>query len=113
MSGGIEQGHLPGYRDNAKLHPNAEQRLSRGDFNLLGTSYEAKGMKQKTVDEKFTSRGATRIAKVRPVAKEWKDKNIPDYPPGEGIPQFTLTCPLLWVAAAFIRPGEKYVGTYV
>jgi hypothetical protein len=108
MSGGRIQGHLP----QNQYAPTAEQRLQRGGFNLTGTNYQAEGLKQKTIREVFRVSGPDRLAKVRPVAREHGDRDIPDYPPGSGIPQWTLTRELVWVAAAFIAPGQMYKGNY-
>lgn len=108
MSGGRIQGHLP---QNANS-PTAEQRLENEGMNLTGTSYQKKGMKQKTIEDQFTLAGSKRLAKVRPVADAARDPLIPDYPPGTGIPQWTLVVPLRWKAAAFIAPGTMYQGNY-
>ena len=109
MSGGIPQGHLPANRGN----PTAEQRLHGAGVNLTGRSFESKGLKQKTIEQTFKLAGADRLAKVRPVARAHGDPDVPDYPPGPGIPQWTLTTPLRWVAAAFVAPGNTYEGHYV
>ena len=108
MSDGIPQGHIPGNERN----PNAEQSLRAGGYNLTGNATQSEGMKQKTLRQTFTLHGAHRLAKVRPVARAHNDPGIPDYPPGSGIPQWTLTKPLPWLAAAFIGPGEMYEGMY-
>jgi hypothetical protein len=109
MSGGIVEGHLPQNQGN----PTAEARLVAGGFNLTGTSYQTDGLKQKTIREVFELAGPNRLAKVRPVAAAHGDPDIPDYPPGLGIPQWTLTTPLPWVAAAFVGPGQVYDGNYL
>jgi hypothetical protein len=102
MSRGIEQGHLPQNR----WAPTAEDRLGRAGNDL-------KAMKQKTLAEMFRLSGHERLAKVRPVAREHGDPDVADYPPGTGIPQWTLTKPLVWVAAAYIGPGQTYLGNYI
>ena len=113
MSGGIAQGHLQRNLPADQRGPNAEQSLKAAGYNLTGTSYQAKGMKQKTIEDTFRLQGWQRLAKVRPVAAEFGDADTPDYPPGTGIPQWTLTHPLRWVAAAFVGPGEMYQGNYL
>lgn len=108
MSGGREQGHLPQYSSG----PTAEDRLKSGGFNLTGSEHQQRGLKQKTIAEVFRLSGPERLAKVRPVAREHGDPDVPDYPPGAGIPQWTLTQSLIWVAAAFVAPGQTYLGNY-
>jgi hypothetical protein len=108
MSGGIEAGHLPQNRSG----PTAEDRLRSGGFNLSGSAQQTIGLKQKTIETVFRLIGAERLAKVRPVAQAHGDPDSPDYPPGSGIPQWTLTEPLVWVAAAFVAPGQTYQGNY-
>lgn len=74
--------------------------------------YDLPRMKRTILNDVFRLTGAERLAKVRPVAREHGDPTIPDYPPGLGIPQWTLTTPLRWVAAAFMAPGKVYDGNY-
>lgn len=109
MSGGRVQGHLPQFNSG----PTAEDRLKSGGQNLTGIAYQERGMKQQTLTEVFCLNGPERQAKVRPVAREHGDPDIPDYPPGAGIPQWNLTHPLSWVAAAFVAPGQSYLGGYL
>jgi len=108
MSGGIVQGHLPQNRGGKT----AEDRLRTESYNLTGQSYQKQGMKQNTIADVFRLYGHERLAKVRPVARAHGDADISDYPPGSGIPQWTLTRPLVWVAAAFIEPSMAYLGNY-
>lgn len=108
LPGGIAQGHLPAHADD----PNVEQRMRAAGVNLSGNSMQQIGLKQRTIAETFRLDGPWRIAKVRPVAAEHGDPDEPDYPPGLGIPQWTLTTPLRWVAAAFVPPGGQYLGNY-
>lgn len=108
LSGGIVEGHL----EQNKGNPNAEQMLLAQGANLTGASYQKTGLKQKTIRDVFRLSGAERLAKVRPVAREHGDPDIPDYPAGAGIPQWTLTQPLRWVAAAYVAPGKMYDGNY-
>ena len=96
--------HLPdGKEVGGRL--NAEERLRAEGYNLSGTSYQRKGIKHMLVEEVFRLVGADRLAKIRPVRRG-------DYPPGSGIPQWALTEPLPFVAAAFVGPGETYDGNY-
>lgn len=108
MSGGIIQGHLPQNR-NGKT---AEDRLREGGYNLDGNPAQSKGLKEKVIADVFRLSGPNRLAKVRPVAREHGDPDIPDYPQGSGIPQWTLVRPLRWIAAAFVAPGQQYEGMY-
>lgn len=108
MSGGIIRGHLPSHKNG----PTAEERLQRSGHNLSGTSYQREGSKHRTIREVFQLFGPNRIAKIRPVARAHGDPDIPDYPPGSGIPQWTLTVPLEWIATTFVGPGQMYVGNY-
>jgi len=101
LSGGIELGHLP--QNVGK--PTAEDRLRSDGFDLPK-------LKRKIIAGHFLLMGAGRLAKIRPVAPAHGGKDEPDYPPGSGIPQWTLKVPLRWVAAAFIGPGEVYLGNY-
>jgi len=101
MSGGISQGHLPNPSDPRT----AEQRL-RDSGSDLG--------RQKTdiVNRVFTVTGANRLAKVIPIRGEFGES---DYPPGSGIPQWTLTrnANLQATVVAKIEPGEMYLGNYL
>lgn len=108
MSGGIAQGHLPENRGG----PTAESILRSAGVNLTGATYQKQGKKHDTIANVFRLSGPERLAKVRPVAREHGDPDIADYPPGIGIPQWTLIQPLRWIAAAFVAPGRKYEGTY-
>ena len=101
LSGGIVQGHLQQNRHG----PTSEDRL-RAD------GYDLPRLKNATIRDVFRLAGPERLAKVRPVARAHGDPDVPDYPPGSGIPQWTLTVPLAWVAAAFVGPGEQYSGNY-
>lgn len=101
MSGGIEQGHLPANAGN----DTAEQRLLKG-------GYDVGLLKDRIIRETFQLAGPDRLAKVRPIAREHGEDGVPDYPPGTGVPQWTLTRALPWVAAAFVGPGGKYDGMY-
>ncbi len=108
LSGGVVQGHLPQNRGG----PTAEDRLVAGRVNLTGSDVQTRGAKPKTIEKVFRLSGKDRIAKIRPVAPPHGDPTIPDYPPGTGVPQWTLVRPLYWVAAAFVRPGARYLGDY-
>ncbi len=108
LSDGKIEGHLPQNRHA----PTTEDRLRASGANLTGTPYQVRGLKQNTIAGVFRLAGPERIAKVLPVAPAQGDPNIPDYPPGNGFPQFALTQPLRWVAAAFVSPGQAYLGAY-
>lgn len=101
MSGGIEQGHKP---ENAG-NPTAEDRLRQGGYDLAR-------LKDRIIRETFQLAGPDRLAKVRPIAREHGEEGVPDYPQGSGVPQWTLTVALPWVAAAFVGPGGTYTGMY-
>lgn len=108
MSRGVYEGHLL----KNKNAPNAEQMLQAGGHNLFGTDAQEVGSKQRTIEDTFAVVGHLRLAKVRPVALELLGQTDTEYPPGSGIPQWTLTKPLLWKAAAFVEPGGVYSGNY-
>jgi hypothetical protein len=101
MSGGIEEGHKP---ENAN-NPTAEDRLRQGGYDLAR-------LKERIIRETFQLAGPDRLAKVRPIAPAHGEKDVPDYPQGRGVPQWTLTVPLPWVAVAFVAPGATYTGMY-
>jgi hypothetical protein len=99
MSGGVPQGHLPNPPDRR----NSEQRLR-------AEGYDLDRIKKETVTDTFCLRGADRLAKVIPFAGEFGEN---DYPPGSGIPQWTLTTIKQFKVAAFVNAGDKYMGDYV
>ncbi|MGE3703227.1 MAG: hypothetical protein AB7G08_31470 [Hyphomicrobiaceae bacterium] len=95
MSGGVAQGHLPAPPDRR----NAEQRL-------LDSGVDVGRLKDRIIAEKFTVTGSSRLAKVFPRASGT------DYPPGSGIPQWTLVKPCRFRIVEFIAPGKRYEGMY-
>ncbi|MCX7889744.1 MAG: hypothetical protein N2422_08470 [Rhodobacteraceae bacterium] len=96
MSGGVAQGHLPQPPDPRT----AEARLGAEGFDLGR-------IKAGLIRDTFRLAGPDRLAKVVPVAGETGEA---DYPPGSGIPQWTLTRPLAWSVAAFVAPGRVWMG---
>ncbi len=97
-SGGVSMGHLA----NPKDPRNSEQKLIDDGFDM-------KSLKGRIINETFKTAGAERLAKVIPKNGEFGDA---DYPPGSGIPQWTLTKEKAFKVAAIIMPGEKYMGNY-
>lgn len=98
MSGGVSQGHLASPPDPR----NAEQRLAGDGVDLVQ-------VKSKLIANTFQLSGPDRLAKVIPVRGESGES---DYPPGSGIPQWTLTKALQFKVAAFIGPRDVYKGMY-
>ncbi|QZH74961.1 MAG: hypothetical protein JY451_15170 [Erythrobacter sp.] len=100
MSGGVAQGHLPNPPDPR----NSEQWLRDNNFDLPR-------LKQKIIREVFAYTGHERLAKVVPLAGEFGED---DYPPGSGIPQWTIVRPkgVQFRVAAEIGPGMVYLGNY-
>ena len=108
--------HLPGGQQfdpvlKTGVGPTTHAAMKTAGMNLDGSPAVSMGMRARTIAEKFSLSGPRRIAKVRPVAAPAEEPGVPDYPPGMGIPQYTLVRPLWWVAAAFVRPGEAFQGT--
>lgn len=107
LSGGVEQGHLPGNAGG----PHAEERLRRDGFDV-------EKLKLRVLNEVFTLSGERRLAKILPLAPEGpvqadrRDAKEPEYPPGSGIPQWRLHRPLPWHAVAKLAPGGSYRGSY-
>lgn len=99
MSGGVAQGHLPTPPDPR----NAEQRLKGGGHDLSR-------IKAGLIADTFKLRGPDRLAKVIPARAAFGDM---DYPPGSGIPQWTLIREKRFRVAAFVEPGKTYQGNYV
>ena len=106
MSGGRVEGHQPWGASG----PTAEERLRQDGANLYGNSLVSKGLKARTMANQFFISGPHRLGKVRPVAPPDKIKDEPDYPPGDGVPQWKLVRPLWWVSAAFVPPGGIFTG---
>ncbi len=102
FSGGVPQGHLGKPPDPRT----SEQRLS-------AEGYDLHKIKQGLIRQTFHLVGSDRLAKVIPVADEHRERGIPDYPPGSGVPQWKLVSPLNWRVAAAIGPGETYTGNYL
>ena len=98
MSGGVAQGHLKSPPDPR----NAEQTLKDGGVDLVK-------VKAGLIASTFRLSGPERLAKVIPARGEFGEN---DYPPGSGIPQWTLTKPLQFKVVAFMGPHEDYQGTY-
>jgi hypothetical protein len=100
MSGGITQGHLASPPDPR----NSEQRLKDGGYDLGR-------IKACLVAATFTLSGPKRLCKVVPVRGEFGSE---DYPPGSGIPQWTLlkSRPKRFKVAARVGQGEIYTGNY-
>lgn len=98
MSGGVAQGHLASPPDPR----NAEQKLAADGVDMV----KVKGNLLRDV---FRLSGPERLAKVIPARGEFGEN---DYPPGSGIPQWTLTKPLQFKVAAFMGPREDYQGNY-
>lgn len=71
--------------------------------------------KERLVAEVFTLKGSARLAKAVPKSGLPGDPADPDYPPGNGIPQWELRQdhPMTWKVAAFLQGGEVYNGFYV
>ena len=99
MSDGIIEGHKPAHERANPSGGNAEQRLREGGYNLSI-------IKRNLRTDLFKLSGPNRLAKVRPVAEP------PSFPAGAGIPQWKLTCELNFYVAAFMKPGEAYLGDY-
>jgi hypothetical protein len=98
MSGGVAQGHLASPPDPK----NAEQKLKADGFDMAK-------IKGDLIVNTFRLSGPERLAKVIPARGEFGEN---DYPPGSGIPQWTLTKPLQFMVAAFVGPREQYMGFY-
>lgn len=98
MSGGVARGHLPKPPDPR----NSEQRLNDDGFDLAR-------IKSGLITRTFQLRGPERLAKVIPKSGEFGDN---DYPPGSGIPQWTLVAPKRFIIREFIDPGKMYMGDY-
>jgi hypothetical protein len=96
FSGGVVEGHLPMPPDPRTT----EQRLRDDGYNLAN-------IKRNLLATVFRLEGASRLAKVKPV------RGGSDYPPGEGIEQWTLIREKPFKVAAFIGPGQRYEGLYV
>ena len=117
-SDGIPEGHRPEHAND----PNAEMRVRQRDAEIrrLGEMFDIpwmkdgyKGNKRHMVQDVFSLMGSERLAKAVPVAPDTVgDPDDPVYPPGTGFPQWMLTVPLPFVAAAFVGPGEVYEGNY-
>jgi hypothetical protein len=96
FSGGVVQGHL-----NPPDKRTAEDRLRESGVDVLRS-------KQKVIREVFRLHGPNRLAKVIPV------RTGTEYPPGSGIPQWTLVRgrEKRFEVAAFVAPGQLYNGNY-
>ena len=98
MSGGVPQGHLK--------HPpdprNSEQRLRNEGYDL-------QRLKSGLISTKFKLIGPERLAKVIPKGPPFGEN---DYPPGSGIPQWTLTKPKRFIVREVVGPGKMYSGDY-
>ena len=68
--------------------------------------YDLLRMKERLVREVFTLEGPNRLAKALPVIRSGS------YPQGSGVPQRVLTTPKRFRVAAFVKPGESYLGDY-
>lgn len=100
MSDGVAQGHLASPPDPR----NAEQKLDADGFDLAK-------IKANLIANTFRLSGPERLAKVIPARGGFGEN---DYPPGSGIPQWTLRkgVRLQFMVAAFVGPGEEYLGFY-
>ena len=98
MSGGVPMGHLKSPPDPR----NSEQRL-RDD------GHDLRKFKKSLIEGTFSLHGPDRLAKVIPVAGEF---GANDYPPGSGIPQWTLIKDLPFRFIGTVNSGEKYLGNY-
>lgn len=100
MSDGVAQGHLPNPPDPR----NSERWLS-------DNNYDIPRLKQKVAREVFKYAGPERLAKAVPNAGEFGEN---DYPPGSGIPQWSIPRPkeIRFRVAALIGPGQAYLGDY-
>ena len=76
---------------------------------LKARGIDADRIKRRQANERFTTRGPDRIAKVVPVIDH---SDVETYPPGLGIPQWRLMQPKRFMVKAFIGPGEAYLGDY-
>lgn len=100
MSGGVSQGHLPMPPDRR----NAEEFLKE-------EGYDVPRLKRDVITTVFKYSGSDRLCKVIPTAGEFGEN---DYPPGSGIPQWTIlkNREKWFQVAAVIGPNETYLGDY-